>query len=133
MSRPIYHRGAKFTLVFARSADGSYPAQEFFDALGQSDRLKVARLFHAACETGNFGNDEKYGDLGDGLYEFKSFQIRMPFAYCGKQRSFIVVTHGFIKKRDKASKEEIAKARRIFEEDQAALPKLELIHGKKKK
>ena len=34
-------------------------------------------------------------DLGEGLYEFKSFKIRMIFAYCRKERAVVVLTHGF--------------------------------------
>jgi phage-related protein len=43
----------------------------------------------------------------------------MPFAYAKNERGLILVTHGFIKKKDKTPKEEIARALRIYEEDQA--------------
>ena len=43
----------------------------------------------------------------------------MPFAYAKSEQRLIVITHGFVKKRDKTPKEEIARARRIYEEDQA--------------
>jgi phage-related protein len=43
----------------------------------------------------------------------------MPFAYSKNERGLILVTHGFIKKKDKTPKEEITRARRIYEEDQA--------------
>ena len=56
---------------------------------------------------------------GDGLYEFKSFQIRMPFAYAKNERGLILVTHGFMKKKDKTPKEEITRAWRIYNEDRA--------------
>jgi len=76
-------------------------------------------LFLIAGDHGSFQNPAKFGDLGGGLYEFKSFQLRMPFAYAKRDRRVIVVTHGFIKKKDKTPKEEIARAWRIYEEDQA--------------
>jgi len=63
-------------------------------------------------------NKEKLGVLDPGLYEFKSFQIRMPFAYAKGERRLVLVTHGFYKKRNKAPKEEIERAWRIFREDQ---------------
>jgi phage-related protein len=44
----------------------------------------------------------------------------MPFAYARAERGLILISHGFIKKRDKTSKEEIARARRILDEDQSA-------------
>lgn len=83
-------------------------------------------LFQIAADHAKFNNTEKFGDLGNGLYEFKSFQIRMPFAYAGSERRLILVTHGFVKKKDKTSKEEIVRPWRIFEEDQAA-PRLAIV------
>jgi phage-related protein len=80
---------------------------------------------------GKFSNAEKFGNLGEGLYEFKSFQIRMPFAYSKAPRAQIVVTHGFVKKKNKAPTEEIARAWRIFGEDQERT-KLEVV-GKAKR
>ena len=58
-------------------------------------------LFQIAGDHGKFYNPEKFGDLGGGLYEFKSSQIRMPFAYAKNERDLILITHGFFKKKDK--------------------------------
>jgi hypothetical protein len=69
--------------------------------------------------TGKFHNPEKFGYPGGGLFEFKSIQIRMPFAYAKNERGLILITNGFIKKKDKTPKEEIARAWRIYEEDRA--------------
>ena len=76
-------------------------------------------LFRIAADHGAFYNDQKFGDLKNGLFEFKSDQIRMPFAYAKKERGLILITHGFIKKKDKTPREEITRAWRIYEEDQA--------------
>lgn len=43
----------------------------------------------------------------------------MPFAYAKNERGLILITHDFIKKKDKTSEEEIAQVWRIYEEDQA--------------
>ena len=43
----------------------------------------------------------------------------MPFAYSKKERGLILITHGFFKKKDKTPKEEITRAWRIYDEDQA--------------
>lgn len=83
------------------------------------DKAKLIALFRIAGDHGKFCNPEKFGDLGDGLYEFKSFQIRMPFAYARSERGLILITHGYIKKKDKTSKERIERAWRIYKEDQA--------------
>ncbi len=117
MARRIAHQGTKFSIAFAQQRSGACPGGEFFDGLDKPDQAKVMALFLLAGE-GKFSNPEKFGNLGDGLYEFKSFKIRMPYAHSGSERGVIVVTHGFIKKSNKAPKEEIARARRIYEEDQ---------------
>jgi phage-related protein len=77
----------------------------------------VTALFTIAADDGKFSNPEKFGDLGGGLYKFKSFQIRMPFADAKRERRQIVVTHGFVRKKEKAPKEEIDRAWRIFKEE----------------
>jgi phage-related protein len=120
MARRIAYKGASFTIAFARERNDACPGCEFFDQLDLSDKAKLMALFRIAGDHGKFHNREKFGDLGGGLFEFKSFQIRMPFAYAQSERSLILITHGFIKKKDKTSKEDIARARRIFEEDQSA-------------
>ena len=101
MARRIAYKGRLFTVAFAR------------------DQAKLMALFQIAGGVGKFYNPEKFGDLGSGLFEFKSFQIRMPFAYARKERGLIVITHGVVKKKDKTPKSEIERAWRIFEEDQA--------------
>lgn len=118
MDRVVAYRGERFAIAFARERSGGRPACQFFDALSLPDRAKMMALFQIAADHGEFFNPEKFGDLGGGLYEFKSFQIRMPFAYAVSERRLILVTHGFIKKKHKTPKEEIARARRIYDEDQ---------------
>lgn len=120
MARRIAYAGEKFTIAFAREKNGACPGSDFFDALTNPlDKVKLMALFQIAGDHAKFYNPQKFGDLGGGLYELKSFQIRMPFAYAKKERGLIVITHGFIKKKDKTPPEEIARAWRIFEEDQA--------------
>ena len=108
-----------FTVAFATEKSGACPAGKFFDALDLLDKAKLMALFRIAGDRGRFHNPEKFGDLGGGLFEFKSFQIRMPFAYPKNERGVIVVTHGFLKKKPRTPKEEIARAWRIYEEDGA--------------
>ena len=108
-----------FTVAFASEKSGACPAGKFFDALDLLDKAKLMALFRIAGDHGQFHNSEKFGDLGGGLFEFKSFQIRMPFAYAKNERGVIVVTHGFLKKKPRTSRQEIARAWRIYEEDGA--------------
>ncbi|SPF49554.1 hypothetical protein SBA4_4090009 [Candidatus Sulfopaludibacter sp. SbA4] len=119
MTRKVAYQGAVFAIAFAREQCGAYPGCEFFDGLAQLDKAKLMALFRIAGDHGKFFNPEKFGDLRGGLFEFKSFHIRMPFAYAKNERGLILITHGFIKKKAKTPKEEIARAWRIYEEDQA--------------
>lgn len=119
MARRVVYQGAKLRIAFAREKSGACPASEFFDGLDTRDKAKLMALFRIAADHAIFHNREKFGDLGEGLFEFKSFQLRMPFAYAKKERGLILITHGFIKKKDRTPKEEIQRAWRIYEEDQA--------------
>ena len=119
MARRVAYSGEHFIIAFARRDNGDCPAGEFFDGLNTLDKAKLMALFLIAGDQGKFYNPEKFGDLGGGLYEFKSFQIRMPFAYAKNERGLILVTHGFIKKKDKTPKTEIERAWWIYNEDQA--------------
>src|SRR5580658_1454675 len=119
MARRVAYQGTAFAIAFARETSGACAGCKFFDDLTQLDKAKLMALFQIAGDHGKFYNPEKFGDLGGGLYEFKSFQIRMPFAYAKSERGLILITHGFVKKKSKAPKEEISRAWRIYEEDQA--------------
>jgi len=118
MERVTAYRGRKFTIAFARLRNGRSPGAEFFDGLPPQDQAKLDNLFRLIGDYGRISNKEKLGVLDPGLYEFKSFQIRMPFAYAKGERRLVLITHGFYKKRNKAPKEEIERAWRIFREDQ---------------
>ncbi len=130
MARRVAYQGAKFSIEFALDSGGRCPGGEFFDDLDMKDKAKLMALFRLACEHGDFHNKEKFGDLSDGLFEFKSFQVRMPFAYAKNERGVILITHGFIKKKNKAPKEEIERARRILNQDQDR-PKIGIIKKEK--
>ena len=117
--RKLVYRGQKFRIAFARDRSGSSEAEEFFDHLPTGDKAKLMHLFRILCDHGKHSNPEKFGDLGAGLYEFKSFQIRMPYAHSEYENGLIIVTHGFRKKKDRTAPSEIARARRILDEDAA--------------
>jgi phage-related protein len=118
--RRYAYRGQRFSIAFACDRDGSYPAEEFFDQLPQSDKAKLMNLFRILGDHGNHSNREKFGDLEDGLYEFKSFQVRMPFAYHKNEKGTVIISHGFIKKSPKTPKAEVLRARTIIKDDSAA-------------
>lgn len=119
MERPIAYQGVMFTIAFARLKSGQSPGAEFYDALPIQDKAKLDNLFRLLADTGRIANPEKSGvlDRTERLFEFKSFQIRMPCAYA-KERGLIIITHGFRKKRNRTPTTEIERARRILQEDQ---------------
>src|ERR1022692_2906310 len=104
MARRVVYPGVKFTLAFAREKSDACPACEFFDGLSLLEKAKLMALFRIAADHGAFYNDQKFGDLKNGLFEFKSDQIRMPFAYAKKERGLILITHGFITSQGSANK-----------------------------
>lgn len=117
MERITAYQGVKFTVAFARLKSGESPGAEFFDELTLADKARLMHLFRLIADHGAIANPEKFGNLGGGLYEFKSYRIRMPFAYA-RERGLILATHGFYKQRQRAPKEEIERVWRIFQEDQ---------------
>lgn len=120
--RTTVHCGKNFRIAFARERSGESPGEKFFDGLSHLEKAQLAQLFRILGDSnpGAPKNPEKFGVLDDGLYEFKSFQIRMPFAYAKGERGLVLITHGFKKKRDKAPPEQIARAKRILQEDAEA-------------
>lgn len=119
MDRIIAYVGRKFTIVYAKDGEGNSPGAQFFYELSLSDKAKLSALFVLLADLHSTRNPEKFGDLGNGIFELKSFQIRMPFAYSTMERGVVMVTHGFVKKRGRTPPSEIERARRILAEDTA--------------
>jgi phage-related protein len=128
MARIVAYAGTKLTIAYAREASGESPGFDFFErglpkhdpANFRMNQARLMKLFQLLGDNRIVHNREKFGDLGDGLFEFKSFQIRMPYAYARHERALVLITHGFIKKQNKTPKQEIARAWRILNEDQGA-------------
>ena len=116
MERPIAYRGRMFAIAYAVDRSGRSPGKEFFDGLPCEDQAKLMRLFALLADHGKITNPEKFGNLKGGFREFKSFKVRMPCHFL--PGGIVLVTHGFRKKRDKAPREEIERAERIFHEDE---------------
>ncbi|MEK7406126.1 MAG: type II toxin-antitoxin system RelE/ParE family toxin [Acidobacteriota bacterium] len=104
-------------MAFARRRNGQSPGADFYDALPVGDKAKLDNLFRLLADHGRIANQEKFSRLDRGLFEFKSFQIRMPCAFA-RTRGLVLITHGFYKKKDKTPKQEIDRAWEIFNEDQ---------------
>jgi Phage derived protein Gp49-like (DUF891) len=112
MERTVAYRGLRYTIAYAIERKGGSPGAVFFDALSLLDKAKLMKLFEMLGEHGKITNREKFGDLGDGFREFKSYQIRMPCHFA--KGGLVLITHGFIKKKDRVPKEEIERVSSIL-------------------
>jgi len=117
MRRPIACAGPLMTVVYAVCANGASPGWDFYNCeLDDTEKAKMNTLFHYMGEQGRISNRERFKRIEDtDLFEFKSFQVRMP-CYFQPDRT-LVITHGFRKKGDRIPPCEIARAKRIRKED----------------
>lgn len=110
MPRSPEFSGRRFTIQCLELADGSCPAGDFLDSLSAAERRKVDVLFELMGDRGKIFNPEKFKKLSasDGLFEFKSHQIRIPCIF-GRSRA-VVLLFGLRKKSDKYKRKEIERA-----------------------
>lgn len=117
MDDQVAIHGEKLRLLWAMEATGRTPAREFFLAQSGGDRAKLLALFKRLADLGAIGNHEKFKKLEDGLWEFKSFQLRILGAF--RPDSIFLLAHGVRKKKDHHSKADLETARRVLKEHDA--------------
>ena len=102
--------GLRFTIQCLELADGSCPAGDFLDSLSAPERRKLDVLFELMGDRGQIFNPEKFKKLAgsDGVFEFKSHQIRIPCTY-GRDKA-VVLLFGLRKKSDRYKGKEIERA-----------------------
>lgn len=112
MAQEVFCSGRWGSVVLAVRLDGSCPAADFLDGLKLSDQAKMVALLKRAADMGwmNINNAEKFKKIATGWFEFKCHQIRMP-CYCSGRD--LILTHGFIKKKDDFPVSEIRHAELI--------------------
>jgi len=111
----IVYAGSKRSIEYAILANGKMPAREFFYGLSERDQNGLIVLFKLFGDFGEIRNRERFKRIeGTDFFEFKRFQTR--FICFMQPGGKVILTHGFTKKRDKISPEEIRKAYRIKEE-----------------
>jgi phage-related protein len=85
--------------------------REFINGLEGSSREKLWAILKRIAEHGHPRNIEKFRALGDGIFEIKSYQVRI---HCFFEKGrMIILTHGFIKKSPKTPLSEIERAKRL--------------------
>lgn len=68
------------TVAYAKLINLTSPAAEFIGALSPKDQARQ-RLVDLLAEQGRIANPQHRADRGDGLWELKSYQIRIPFLH----------------------------------------------------
>lgn len=108
----------KYTVEFYETEKGENPSLDFINTLEVKLRAKVFRDLKLLEEKGNELRLPYSENLGDGIFELRTIQgnniVRnLYFFIIGKK---IIITHGFRKKTQKTSPEEIAKAKNYRED-----------------
>src|SRR5271157_2016333 len=113
MENNVAHSGPRFTIEYAIRKDSTVPARDFFTGLETRWKARLLTLYSKLCDTGVIKNTEQFNKFGtDDFFEFKAYQVRMPCYFCPGRR--VVITHGFIKKREgPAPRAEAERARTI--------------------
>lgn len=109
----IVYRGSLRTVVYAVGANGSMPAKDFIENLDESDRRKIAVLFHRMGEAGKVPNRQQFKHVRGQIFEFKKHQVRV---FCFRKDDRWLLTNGYKKKSDRLDQKEIARAERIMTE-----------------
>lgn len=92
-------------------------AFDFIQLLNDKDQLKIVRLLHDFAERGEIRNSEKFRLEEKQIFVFKSYQTRILCFYLPKAvKRTVVLTHGFIKKKDKIPRSELEQAKNIYKE-----------------
>jgi phage-related protein len=115
----IHYVGSSKRIVWAVEGSKKMRGKEFFETLTVQDRAKAQALFERMGDHGEIRNTEKFRHEEEGIYCFKSFQVRFPCFFDG---SDVVVTHGLRKKADKMPRTELDRAKRIRKEHRGRQP-----------
>lgn len=84
---------------------------------------KVTALLEYVSENGIPKHDTKSGVIADGLYELKSYQVRLAFIYDTSRRRTILLVYGFTKKTDRWPKHDVKAAKRAQADTLEAISK----------
>ena len=119
MERRVAHVG-QVCVCFALRTTGTSPGYEFLEQLNAEEPRQYRKLLGLFLWLGDHGwinNRERFKPIENTeFFEFKNGQVRMP---CYRVGNSFIITHGFIKKKNKIDSQEIDRARLIKKEDDA--------------
>ncbi len=117
MAIELYIPGQNADIYAYINPRGEALAVDFLEGLILSDRKKTLRLLEEFARSGEIRNKEKFRFEEKPIYAFKSFQVRILCFYLPRSlKRTIVLTHGYIKKRQDLPPAELEKAQRIYKE-----------------
>ena len=111
--RRLAESGEWGTVEYVVRRNGQSPAQEFIESLSVSERAKLSIRFQTMARLGKIRNREQFKKVSGAIFEFKSFQIRIGCFQVGRAW---LLTHGFIKKRDRWPESDLSRANEIRDE-----------------
>lgn len=109
----ILYRGHQFEL-YELVDNGRKLVSDFIETLAESDQKKMLALLKRSADHGLPQNIEKFRHIRDGLYEFKTFGVRL-FCFLHKGK-MIILTHGALKQKQKGDPEQYDKAFRLLKQ-----------------
>jgi len=102
--------GAAFSIHEILRNGRSY-VEEFIKTLQEDTRDRLIRLIERLADKGMLRNDQKFRLEEEGIFAIKQGQVRV---YCFFDAGrVIILTHGTIKKRQKADPEDLKRAKRL--------------------
>ncbi len=118
MQKQLFRRGRKLDIYCLHEGDRC-PLLKFLSDLAKGDELdykKALALIERTADRGPARNTEKYRKLHGviKLWELKPRPVRIMLFY--DETNNMVLTHGFLKKRDKTPRNQIDRALRMREE-----------------
>lgn len=123
----IAARGQWGRVVWVGVYSGCVPQpRQFYLGLACADKAKVLALFNRLAATGQIHNREKfrslgenYGPVGRGLFEFKSFRIRLIGAF--RPGCQFWIARGLEKKKDRHDRSDLEIAQKVLQECDALI------------
>ncbi len=110
VSTRIVAEGSAFSVYEILSGDRSH-VEDFFHELPMDTRRRVVRLIEFIADHGTPSSQQKFRHEEDGIYAIKQGQARI---YCFFDAGrVILLTHGTIKKKEKADPEDLKRAKRL--------------------
>lgn len=104
----IVYNGEAFTIEWYYDQKGKSQPRDFYEKLDQDQKIQLLKLVKVMGDIGQIRNKTKFRNEGDKIFAFKPKPNRfLCFFMEGKK---IIITNGFVKKKDKLSPEEKERA-----------------------